>query len=304
MSDSITRPRLLVTGGSGLLGSELLRTAAPTFEVTATRRVAPARPRAGVSWRSLDLCVPGAATRVVEETRPDVLVHAAVAIAPAVMERVIVDGSEELARAARDTGARMIHVSSDMVFDGESGPFDEESPLSPITDYGRAKAEAERRVRGAMPGATIVRLSLLYRLHPLDRSLAHWLEGTKRGEGYPLFVDEIRCPAHVADVAQALGALAQRLPGPDGAGIPRTLHLVGPSALSRYAFGRAVLQALGLDPELARPGQSSDSKLVRPRRLDLVARTTPDWLTRLLRPPVATRPDPAPLGAGDPGDRS
>jgi dTDP-4-dehydrorhamnose reductase len=228
-----------------------------------------------------------------------VIVHTAVAIAPEALAPVVVRGSEEVARAARNTGAALVHVSSDMVFDGESGPFDEDAPLSPITDYGRAKAEAEVRVRAAHDGVSVARLSLLYRLDPPDRSLAAWLEGARgaaRGAGgaYPLFTDEIRCPAEVGDVARALLDLAFQL-RTGRAALPeeRTVHLVGPTAITRYDFGRLVLEALGLPDSLARPALSASSGLVRPRALHLLRRTTPPSLVAGIRGPeeaLAVRP--------------
>jgi len=284
--------RLLLTGGTGFLGGAIVAQAraartGDAFEILPTWHVSPPPAGDGAHWLALDLARPESIARRVADARPDVVLHTAVAIAPSELAPVIVEGSRQLARAARAAGAAFLHLSSDMVFDGASGPFDEASPLSPITDYGRAKAAAEQGVRAEHPEAFIARASLLYRLSPPDRALAHWLAGARRGAGHPLFSDEIRCPAHVDDVAAALLRLAACVAG--GAwkdDDPRTLHLVGPRALSRYAFGCMVLDALGLDRALAVPGRSADSGLVRPRALHLLRRTTPRWLTDGLREPA------------------
>ena len=191
-----------------------------------------------------------------------------------------------VAAVVRGTGAALIHISSDMVFDGASGPFDEASPLSPITPYGRAKADAERAVREACPQAVIARCSLLYRLDPPDRSLAGWLGGLARGDAYPLFTDEIRCPAQVDDVADSLLALARQLASTEAGAVPRIVHLVGPRAISRHDFGRLVLAALGKDPDLATPARSASAQPPRPRELRLLARATPAWLVAELRAPA------------------
>ncbi len=299
-------PKLLITGGTGLLGATVVKEAVGrAWDVVATRHASAAPALTGVRWFELDLATPGAAAQVIERARPSVIVHTAVAIAPEQLDPVIVRGSEEVARAARNAGAALVHVSSDMVFDGESGPFDEDAPLSPITDYGRAKAEAEVRVRAAHDGASVARLSLLYRLDPPDRSLAAWLEGARgaadgaggaggAGGAYPLFTDEVRCPGEVGDVARALLDLAFRLAaGPPGLPEVRTVHLVGPTAITRYDFGRLVLEALGLPDSLARPALSASSGLVRPRALHLLRRTTPPSLVAGIRGPeeaLAVRP--------------
>jgi dTDP-4-dehydrorhamnose reductase len=179
---------------------------------------------------------------------------------------------------------------------------------APITVYGRAKADAERRVRAAHPAATIVRLPLLYRIDPPDRALAAWLADARAGRGYALFVDEIRRPAHVADVAQALvlvAAASLRLAGAGDHAVPPVVHLPGPVALSRHAFGVGVLEALGLPVALAVAGRSADGGTPRPRVLDLVAVRTPAAFLAPLRSPaevfIAVRRETPP--AGRPGAR-
>jgi dTDP-4-dehydrorhamnose reductase len=277
--------RVLVTGGAGLLGGALVDAAAPDpgFAVTATfHRSAPVDVL-GVRWLQLDLRDAGSIARTVAEARPEVVLHCAVAIAPEDLEPVVVEGSAALASAAAAAGAWFVQVSSDMVFDGASGPFAEDAPLSPITDYGRAKARAENAVRAANPDAVIVRASLLYRLAPPDRSLASWLAGLERGDAHPLFTDELRHPAHVDDVARALLALARRLER--GETVPRVLHAVGPETISRYDFGRLVLEALGQDPARAREARLEGSGLVRPRALVLTTDASPDWFREVLRGP-------------------
>jgi dTDP-4-dehydrorhamnose reductase len=132
-----------------------------------------------------------------------------------------VDGSAVVASAA--TGRRLIHLSSDLVFDGRRGRYREDDPTSPVNEYGRSKAEAELRVARAHPAATIVRTSLLYggrEPGPQER-LAR--------EGMQFFVDEIRSPVRVGDLAAAILELLDV----DHAG---PLHVAGPDAVSRYDF--------------------------------------------------------------------
>lgn len=147
---------------------------------------------------------------------------------------VNVVGSAAVARAA--VGRRLIHLSTDIVFSGERGRYREDDEPEPVNSYGRSKAEAERRVAAAHPDATIVRTSLLYggdEPGPQER-LAR--ENTR------FFVDELRSPVQVGDLAAAiLELLPLDLPGP--------LHLGGADEVSRFDF--AVL--LGADPEQLEP---------------------------------------------------
>jgi len=279
-------PRILVTGGTGLLGGAVLARAAGSAGLAATWHAnPPSGAAAGVAWHRVDVRSRTALEAAFRAAAPAVVLHTAVAIAPDDLAPVIVEGSRHAAAMARAAGAAFVHLSSDMVFDGASGPFTESSPLSPITPYGRAKAEAEHAVREAHPQAVIARSSLLYRLDPPDRSLAGWLGSLAHGDAYPLFTDEIRCPAQVDDVADALLALAARLAAADAAEVPRTVHLVGPRAISRHEFGRLVLVALGRDPDLATAALSAGAQPPRPRELRLLTGVTPAWLVAGLRAP-------------------
>jgi dTDP-4-dehydrorhamnose reductase len=142
---------------------------------------------------------------------------------------VNVEGSENVARAAAAVDARLVHLSTDVVFDGRKGePYVEDDPLSPVTDYGRAKAEAEARVARVHPQALIVRTSLIYGgVEPSKHELA------AHNPALTFFTNEIRNPVQVGDLANALLELAVLdVSGP--------LHLAGADAVSRAAFAELV----------------------------------------------------------------
>lgn len=296
----MTPLRLLVTGGTGLAGGALVAAAQEDggFAVHATRHRTPpsaAQARAA-TWHPLDVRDRDAAFALLAAVKPAVVLHAALDTSPASLHDVTVLGAAHVAEAARAVSAAHVHLSSDMVFDGESGPYDEDAVTRPISNYGRAKAEAERRVRAAHPDAIVVRLPLLYRLDPPDGALAAWILAAREGRGYPLFVDEIRCPAQVDDAARALLLVARALA--DGApAVPPIVHLPGPRALSRYQFGVGALEALGLPASFAVRGLAADAKSPRPRQLVFVARHTPASFVAPLRAPetvfsATTRPTP------------
>jgi len=274
-------PSLLVTGGSGFLGSAVVARAARAWRVSSTWASREPVEAPAVSYR-LDLSDEDAVRRVVEAARPAAIIHTAIPRDEAEFDDVIVRGSETLARQARALGARLVHVSTDMVFDGDHAPYDEDAPLSPITPYGRAKAEAERRVRQACPDAVIARIPLLYALDPPDPRGAKMARDLEAGRPVTLFVDERRSPAEVGDVAQALLEVAGRLARHDE--LPPILHLGGPEVLTRWEFGTSFLEALGHSTQAVRAQPLAESGLVRPRDLTLVSRRTPTELTRGLRP--------------------
>jgi dTDP-4-dehydrorhamnose reductase len=135
-----------------------------------------------------------------------------------------VRGSHNVALAAHRAGARLLHLSTDLVFDGEQGaPYTEDDEPRPVMEYGQEKLEAERLVRRLHPEALIVRTSLLY--GPPDGPQ----EALARRDDVTFHTDEIRTPIPVRDLAAALLRLTEEH------GI---LHVAGPDALSRYEFAR------------------------------------------------------------------
>jgi dTDP-4-dehydrorhamnose reductase len=241
--------RLLVTGGTGYLGRELVRRA-PAVGTWLTRE-----PSAPGDWLRLDVRDSVVVRRELERLRPAAVIHTAYRQDD---RATTLDGAAAVAEAAAAVGARLVHVSSDVIFDGtKRSPYTEEDPPSPITDYGRAKADAERAVRAAHPGALVARTSLIYGgREPGRHERLAWEAAEGRG-GMTFFEDELRSPVLVGDLAGALLELAGR----NEAGI---LHVAGPDAVSRYEFARLLAQGHGLSDERIPRARLADSGLVRP----------------------------------------
>jgi dTDP-4-dehydrorhamnose reductase len=216
--------RLLVTGGCGYLGRALVARA-PARGWTVRATWFERRPSADAEWTRVDVCDEDGMRAAVAGV--DAVVHTAYR-QYGDAAGVNAEGSGVVAAAA--VGRRLVHLSTDVVFRGDRGRYREEDEPDPVNDYGRSKAEAERRVAAAHPGATIVRTSLMYggtEPGPQER-LA--------GENRRFFVDELRSPVHVGDLAEAILELIELdAPGP--------LHLGGADDVSRFDF--AVL--LGAD---------------------------------------------------------
>lgn len=200
--------RILVTGGAGYLGSELCRQALEAgHDVAATqfhRPVPFGRPL------QVDLRDP------VDFDELDAVIHTAYVQADAEM---IVDSTGHVAAAARRVGARLIHLSTDLVFDGEHAPYAEVDEARPVSEYGRAKLAAERLVDGL-----VVRTSLLYGKPGPQEALA-------ARDDVVFHEDEVRCPTHVSELAAAILELAAL----DVTGV---LHLAAPDAVSRLELAR------------------------------------------------------------------
>lgn len=232
-------PRLLVTGGSGYLGSHLIR-AASGWERWATFF---SRPIVSTQTSSfpLDLSDSTSTLEALRRLRPDAIIHTALSNATPEQVRAIPAAARSLAEAARELNARLVHVSTDLIWDGERAPYRDTSPPCPIHEYGAAKAEAEGFVSELCPGAVIVRPSLIWGLNPIDRQTRWLVDDGQAGKRVTLFTDEIRCPVWVHDLSAALLELA-------GSTISGRMNLAGPQPLNRWEFGQRLLAALGLAP--------------------------------------------------------
>lgn len=204
---------LLVTGGAGYLGRELLRQAPDALATWHRTRV-----DGGVR---LDVRDGDATMRCLLKHGPEVVVHTAYVIGD---RETNVRGAHNVALAAHRAGARLVHLSTDLVFDGEHGaPYSEDDEPRPVMEYGQQKLEAEQLVHAAHPDALVVRTSLL--VGPPDGPQ----EALARRDDVVFHTDEIRSPLRVRDLAADLLTLVRL----DVTGI---LHVAGAEAVSRHAL--------------------------------------------------------------------
>jgi dTDP-4-dehydrorhamnose reductase len=279
---------LLVTGASGYLGRAILASSEPPVIATRVSSAEPAGP--ALEWLRLDVRDAAAVEELFERVRPAAVIHTAYRQQGPDAWDTNVAGSSNVAVAAARGGARLVHVSTDVVFDGAgTRPYREDDEPQPVTDYGRSKLEGEREVLAAHPDALVVRTSLMVggaEPGPQERLVLQAVDGESE---IAFFEDEWRSPMLVDDLAAALVELAHR---PERG----LLHLGGPEAVSRFELARTIAAAHGLPPERLRRGSLASSGLERPAYCVLDSSRA----HALLRTPIRGVSELGPLAAGQP----
>ncbi|MCF3178741.1 sugar nucleotide-binding protein [Streptomyces polychromogenes] len=264
---------VLIIGGSGFLGTELLRQARSAGRSRAGTFNSLPGEAPGTSWHHLDLQDHRRIDEVLDAVQPSVVINSSSGNSN---WTVTADGPGRIAQSTARRGIRLVHVSSDAVFSGNRGSgYDETVLPDPITPYGAAKGAAETAVRLLHPAAAIVRTSLIIgdggSAH--ERVVHELAAGTRSGA---LFTDDVRCPVHVADLAAALLELAtSRVAG--------IAHVTGSEALTRYELGVLIARRDGLDPSLLPAGRRAETGLPGALDVRLDCRATQKQLSTRFR---------------------
>ena len=165
-------------------------------------------------------------------------------------------GAENLARAAANAGAKFVHFSTDYVFDGHAAtPYDEDHDRAPQNAYGRSKADGERRILAADPGATLLRTAWLYGAHGSNFA-ATMLRLASDRQTVDVIDDQRGQPTWTRDVA---GRVVEMLDADTPGG---TYHATNSGETTWYGFAREVFRLAGLDEARVHPTDSTS--FVRP----------------------------------------
>ena len=244
---------------------------------------------------NLDLADPDQLAQLLESSPVRALINCAAVSAPAACERdpataalLNIDLPRALGEWSAREGARVVHVSTDLVFGVVPAPvggFREEDAPAPVSTYGETKARGERALLVACPKAMVVRLPLLYGdSHGSGRGASDDLFGIlARGERARLFTDEWRSPLPVSVAAQALVELVDG----ETSGI---LHVAGSERVSRLELGLALHARRFGDPDRAAreiegcaradlglsPPRPEDTSLCTRRAQDILRTALPD----------------------------
>ena len=260
--------KLIVTGGNGLLGSRVAAAGLDKFEVIATYNNNPVK--AGYRLVPLDITRKADVFRLIVDEGPDYVVHAAAMTDVDRCEddraeamKINAGGTANVAEACKETGAKMVYISTDAVFDGRTGMYKEDDRTDPINYYGRTKLEGEKAVEKAGAEYIIARISVLYGWNVKNRpNYVTWLLGElKDGRQVKVVTDQWNSPTFADNCAQILLRLLEN--GKSG-----TYHASGSERISRFDFAGKVAEIFGFDPSLMTPVRSSELKMKAKRPID------------------------------------
>ncbi len=244
-----TTLKILVTGAAGQIGHRVARHLAVRHHVVAAVRTGGI---SGIECVTMDIAEPLSVRIAVDHVMPNAVVHCAAMTNADECEtgrdlcrRVNVDGTRALAEESARSGARMIYLSSDLVFDGKKGDYTEDDKPNPLSWYAETKLEGERITAATMADYAIARTAIVVGKGGIPpRGFACWLVETLRaGKKARLYADQFRSHFYLGDCAAAIGLMLER-------NLTGLYHLSPGRKESRHAFGMVLAEKLGLDRSL------------------------------------------------------
>jgi len=231
--------RVLVTGRTGQVGTELARAAWPVG----------LEPHV-VGRETLDLADPEAAARVVRSGGYALVINAAAYTAVDKAEeeedlatRVNGDGPRALAMACAEADCPLIHISTDYVFDGaKAGPYGEDDPVAPLGAYGRSKLAGEVGVRAVCDHHVILRTAWVFSAHGKN-FVKTMLRLAADKPDLRVVADQHGCPTAAHDIARVIVEIARQLVAEGRRDAWGTYHLAGTGPTTWHGFASAIVDA-------------------------------------------------------------
>ncbi len=261
----------MITGGEGQLGFALKRVFARAGEV-----------RHG-DLPELDVTSRRAVSLAIGEFSPDVVIHAAAMTNVDGCETnrakaflVNETGSRIVAEECRDSGAALVAISTDFVFDGgKEEPYGEDDLPAPLSVYGESKLAGERAVLDTLPGAVVARAAWVYGAGGTGNFVRSIISAARSGRAMRVVNDQMGSPTLTDDLAAGLYSLVER----KGEGV---YHVANGGGATRYEFARAILDLIGLDTlpieaissdELALPAKRPANAVLSCKRFETLGGT-------------------------------
>lgn len=265
--------KILIIGGSGLVGRVLINRIKHIAEVHATYNTTTINIE-GDKFYKLNVVDKTSVNALMQEINPDIVIDAAYKRNTMYCEdnqdeayKVNIDGVRNVVNACKITNSKMVFFSSDQVFDGSKRRYLEEDELAPLNVYGKQKVIAEKIVKDNLDDWLILRASYIYAWSPGSDNFISWvLNELNNMCGVKISCDQFVTPIHVDNVVDMLIKLLE---------IGRTgiYHIGDGECLSKYEFVKMIKETFNLDEAMIIPVSSEElnQTVIRPKNncLDL-----------------------------------
>jgi len=252
----MAKKRLLITGANGMLGNKAVVLASRNYEVTPLHHAKPLHNNS----LEVDIANKEQVFGIFRKLQPNAVIHAAAETNVDKCEtqkehawNVNVEGTRNVAEACAEVNTKLIHISTDYVFDGEKGFYNEEDKPNPANYYGFTKLEGEKQVIECCKNYVILRTSVLYGCHPWKQNFATWIiNKLKQQQEIAVVEDHYNTPT----LADNLAEMAVEVTEKDLRGL---YHTSGRERISRCEFAKQIAKTFNLNADLVKPVKMSES---------------------------------------------
>jgi len=261
--------KLLITGVSGFLGWHLGQLAQLEWEVYGTYH-SHFLEVPDIKMVKVNLTDFQELKGIFNDIKPDAVIHTAAQSQPNYCQlhsqesdKINVTASCDIAGLCADNSLPLVFTSTDLVFDGLNAPYQEINQVSPVNIYGEQKVEAEAGILKVYPQAAICRMPLMFgRETPTAKSfIQQFIQILKDGKELSLFIDEFRTPVSANTAAKGLLLALEKVNG--------IIHLGGKERISRYEFGKILVEILQLPNDKLKSCFQADIKMAAARPKDV-----------------------------------
>jgi dTDP-4-dehydrorhamnose reductase len=246
----LVKLKFLVTGSAGLIGRQVVKDLSETHEVVSCHNKS--KPEFGRSMK-MDLLNHEMISNVLLETEPDVVIHLGAMTGVDLCEKeesmafdVNTKATQIIAQQCSTLDTFLLYVSTDYVFDGNSGMYYEDSITNPLSIYGKSKFDGEKMVQNFSSDWCIARTSTPFGLHPTKKSFPIWIiENMQKQKQIDVLSDQFTSPTYVPNLSKMLIEISERH-------LNGIFHVAGATKISRYEMARMISDKLNLDEKLLR----------------------------------------------------
>jgi dTDP-4-dehydrorhamnose reductase len=247
-----------VTGSAGLIGRQVVKNLSETHEVFSCYNKS--KPEFGIPTK-MDLLNHEMISNVLSEKNPDIVIHLGAMTAVDLCDtqqdnalKINSQATEILAKECSKINSFMVYVSTDYVFNGNSGLYKENDVTNPLGFYGKSKLLGEKSIQNFSSNWCIARTSTPFGLHPTKKSFPIWvIENLQKQKQIDVLTDQFTSPTYVPSLSRMLIEISERH-------LTGIIHVAGASKISRYEMASLVSDKLGLDGKLLREISINDIK--------------------------------------------